>query len=103
MRIIVAGDLYLEEIDAQPFEILGSAERFAVHEAIGTDGILRGLYTASHIATGLAIGRGDTPAFAICNARAAWASKTAIERKTAIFNGMSARSTLRLRGAGKKQ
>jgi hypothetical protein len=96
MKIIVTGDLYIEEVDAEPFEITGSDEQFAVHEAIGSDPALRGLFTASHVATGLAIGRGDTPAFAIADARQTWAAKTSQQRAEAVINGMGVRSTLHL-------
>lgn len=75
MRIIISGDVCEQEAIAEPFSIEGSDEQFAVHQALGAD-VEKGLFTATHVATGFAIARGNTIDEAIEAARAAWASKT---------------------------
>jgi hypothetical protein len=77
MRIMIAGDIRDEEVIAEPFEIEGSSDQFAVHRAIQADVEAgKGPWTATHVGTGFAIARGYSVDEAIEKARAAWKSKT---------------------------
>ena len=96
MRIVVTGDSYLEEVEAESFEIEGSSEKFAVHPAITCDVLPRGAWTATHIETGLSVGRGATRDAAITSARAAWAAATPAQREMAKIQGMRTRAARQL-------
>lgn len=72
---MIACDSRDEEVIAEPFEIAGTDERFAVHPAIKGDE-WRGAWTATHIDTGFSIGRADTIDGAIDAGRKAWAAAT---------------------------
>lgn len=77
MRIMLAGDHHDEEVIAEPFAIEGTDEKFAVHRALDADlDAGRPDWSATHIETGFAVGRGYTIDEAIESARAAWLSKT---------------------------
>lgn len=91
MRILVTGDVCMEEVIAEPFEIEGSREAFAVHRAIDGD-FDRGFWTATHVDTGLALGRGETIDGAIDAARTAWNAASPELRQQAIERGCAARA-----------
>jgi len=90
MRIVVTGDQHDEEVIAEPFEIEGSGEVFAVHPAIGGDD--RGAWSATHVDTGLSIARGDTIDEAIAAGRSAWNSKSPAEIAAAKARGAAIRA-----------
>lgn len=84
MRMLASGDLFDEEVIAEPFEMPGSTQQFAVHQALGFDEGSRGRFAASHVETGFAIAFGETPEAAIEAARKKWASKSIEERNAAL-------------------
>jgi len=92
MRITVSGTQCEEEVIAEPFTIDGTGENFAVHRAIGTDAIDKGLFAATHVDTGFAIARGDTIDETIAAARNAWLSKTPAEIEAALTQARAIRT-----------
>lgn len=84
MRMIATGESFDELVIAEPFDIPGTSEQFAVHYAIGSDPDNRGCWAAAHVGTGFAIAFGDTVDEAIAACRAKWASKTPAERAEAL-------------------
>jgi hypothetical protein len=81
MRLVITGEISNIEVIAEPFEIDGSSDQFAVHPAIG---FVAEVWSATHIATGFSIGAGDTIDEAIADARTKWAAKTPAEIEAAI-------------------
>jgi hypothetical protein len=71
MRIKIAGNVCDEEVIAEPFDIEGVDEKFAVHCAFAGDEY-RGRWVATHVA----IGHADTIDGAIEAGRKAWAAAT---------------------------
>jgi hypothetical protein len=92
MRLTITGLLSDREVIAEPFDIDGSAEKFAVHAALGPDRAERGQFAATHIETGFAIAFGDTVDEAIEAGRAAWLSKAPEERLARIEGARQFRS-----------
>jgi len=93
MRLTIAGNVGDELVIAEPFEVEGSDEQFAVHPAIGDDGY-RGRWVATHVGTGFAIGRADTIDGAMEAGRKAWAEATPaqiIAAKTRAIAALQAR------------
>ena len=79
MRIAVvtmSGRVAPEEVIAEPFEIEGSGESFAVHRSIGFDWGDGPRWSATHVQTGLSVARGETIDATIEAARLAWSSRT---------------------------
>lgn len=102
MKMIATGDAFDEIVIAQPFEIPGCAEKFAVHAAIGLDDE-RGGWAAAHVETGFAIAFGDTVEEAIDACRAKWNSKTPIEQAEALEKARQIRAARDARHAGALQ
>lgn len=75
MRIMIIASDRNVEVVAEPFEIEGSTEKFAVHGALPADWC-RGDWVATHIETSFAVGRADTVDGAIADARAKWVAAT---------------------------
>lgn len=75
MRIIIVANDRNEEVIAEPFEIEGSSEKFAVHRALRADQY-RGDYVATHVETSFAVSRADTIDGAIAAARRNWLAAT---------------------------
>lgn len=93
MRLTIAGNACDELVIAEPFEVEGCDEQFAVHAAIGDDSY-RGRWVATHVATGFAIGRADTIDGAIEAGRKAWAAATPeqiVAAKTRAIAALQAR------------
>jgi hypothetical protein len=88
MRIVISGDLAEVLVIAEPFEIVGSDEQFAVHRTFGiNDAEERGAWSATHVKTGLRIAAGETIDEAIDAARTLWASKTSEQIGVALARG----------------
>ena len=84
MRMLAAGDSHDVEVIAEPFEIPGTCERFAVHAAICEEDAQCGNWVAAHVETGFAIAFGCTVEDAIAAGRARWLSKPPDERDSAL-------------------
>lgn len=84
MRLIIRGTSDDVEVIAEPFSITGTEDAFAVHVTIGR---AFEYWTATHIATGMAVARGDEIDEVIAMARTVWASKTPEELATSIAEG----------------
>lgn len=74
-RLIVAGTIIDREVICESFTIDGCDDEFAAHESIDADRDNH-RWTATHVETGFAVGRGDTIEDAIKTARERWTSKT---------------------------
>ena len=79
MRLIIVAHDRNEEVIAEPFEIEGTSENFAVHRALHGDAY-RGNWVATHVETSFAVGRADSVSGAIQAAREAWTAATPEER-----------------------
>jgi hypothetical protein len=73
MRAVVHGEAFNEEVIGEEFEIPGCAETFIVHRTIGSSPLSE-RWTATHIASGFAIGCADSPDAAIAVGRKRWLS-----------------------------
>lgn len=90
MRMIASGDRFDVEVIAEPFDMPGTAEQFAVRHVIGDED--RGEFVAAHVGTGFAIAFGESIDGAIQAGRAKWASKTPEERLAALERARSIRA-----------
>lgn len=77
------------QVEATPFEIEGSPEKFAVHRS-SFDDVFYGyyVYSATHIESGVRVAHANMPAECIAQARRIWASKTQEELGAAIAKAM---------------
>lgn len=92
IRFMIQADIVLGETIGELFEIEGSAEKFAVHHATPFDYYENGiLFCATHVETGLRIGKGDSIDQAINAARDEWRSKTPEQIEEAIRRGTARR------------
>jgi hypothetical protein len=92
MRVVISGDLADVLVIAEPFEIEGSHEQFAVHRTFGSDDAEeRGAWSATHVETGLRVAAGGTIDEAIEVARTLWASKTPEQIAAVLNRGASIR------------
>lgn len=74
MNLIVRGEISDVDVIAEEFSIPGCNEKFAVHHSIGANEIW--LFSATHCASGLRIGKGKTIDDAIANGIKEWNSRT---------------------------
>ena len=87
IRFEICGDQCLEPVIGERFEIPGSKEVFAVHEARHHEKIEHGIFwCASHVGTGFRIAKGDNIESTIESAIIAWHSKTPEEIANALIN-----------------
>lgn len=95
MKAFAQGDMTVQEIDCELFSIEGSNDEFGVHRALPCDlAAGKPAFSASHLACGFLIGRGNTPEAAIADGRRQWASKTPEQRHTAISRAMGLRKMM---------
>lgn len=95
MKAFAQGNMTLQEVDCEPFSIEGSKDDFVVHATLPCD-VYAGkpTFSATHLASGFLIGRGNTPQAAIADGRRQWASKTPEEIHTAISRAMGLRKMM---------
>jgi len=85
MRLTISGYRAVVLVIAEPFEIEGSEEKFAVHRTYGDEQILwYGEWTATHVETGFRVGAGATCDDAIAAARRNWAERTPQQLEDAL-------------------
>lgn len=94
IRFEILGDVCLEPVIGERFEINGSKEVFAVHGSTYIERTTEGFYwSATHVKTGLRIAKGNDIDAIIAEARAVWLSKTPDELEQAIAAGRSRRAS----------
>jgi uncharacterized protein YhjY with autotransporter beta-barrel domain len=100
MRAIMVGTTENAEVIGEAFGIDGSVDKFIVHRSLANDPDYP-LWVASHLASTLSFGYGDTPDEAIAHGRKRWAERTP-EQITAALDKAYAWSAKRLaKRAGK--
>ena len=93
IRFEILGDAGLEPVIGEQFTIEGSPEVFAIHGSTYIERVEQGFYwSATHVATGLRIAKGNDIDLLIKEARALWLSKTCDELESAIAIGRSRRA-----------
>lgn len=92
IRFEILGDVCPETVIGEQFHIDGSDEVFAVHTATSYEKEELGFFwSATHVATGLRISKGQDIQEAIDEARKVWISKTPEELAAAIKRGHAER------------
>lgn len=95
MKVEIQGHLTTQEVTYIKFSIDDCMDEFGAHRALpGCIEQGKPAFSATHLASGFSIGRGDTLEEAIENARRIWASKTPEQIHTAISRAMGLRKIM---------
>ena len=95
MKALVQGNQTAQEVTYEAFTIDGCADEFGAHRALpGCIYAGKPAFSATHLASGFSIGRGDTLEAAIADGRRQWESKTPEQRHTAISRAMGLRKMM---------
>lgn len=95
MKTLVQENQAIQEVTYETFAIDGCADEFGAHRALpGCIDAGKPAFSATHLASGFSIGRGDTLESAIADGRRQWASKSPEQRHTAISRAMGLRKMM---------
>lgn len=92
MKTNIQGNMHTEEVTYQEFTIEGCQDKFGAHVAMQGDiDAGKPKFSATHLASGFSIGRGETLEEAIADGRRQWAERSAEEIHTAVSRAMGLR------------
>lgn len=95
MKTAIQGSLTTKEVTYQAFTIDGCDDEFGAHQALPGDvDAGKPLFSATHLASGFSIGRGNTLEEAIADGRRQWAARSPEQIHTAISRAMGLRKIM---------